>query len=58
MMLELNCTIVPNNIEIGGGGLSQIFCGRMSENWGKSSTGFVHLFHNIFLASAYVNVYE
>jgi hypothetical protein len=29
MMLELNYIVVPNNIEIGGGGLSQIFCGRL-----------------------------
>jgi hypothetical protein len=58
MMLELNYIVVPNNIEIGGGGLSQIFCGRLSENWGKSSTGFGYLLHNIFFASAYVKVYE
>ena len=56
MMLELNYIVVPNNIEIGGGGLSQIFCGRLSENWGKLSTGFDYLLHNIFFASAYVNV--
>jgi hypothetical protein len=56
MMLELNYTVVPNNIEIGRGGLSQIFCGRLSENWGKSSTGFGYLLHKIFFASAYVNV--
>ena len=31
---------------------------RQSENWGKSSTGFGYLLHNIFFASAYVNVYE
>jgi hypothetical protein len=55
MMLELNYIAVPNNIEIRGGGLSQIFCGRLSENWGKSSAGFGYLFHNIFFASAYVN---
>jgi hypothetical protein len=55
MMLELNYFVVPNNIEIGGGGLSQIFCGRLFENWGKSSRGFGYLFHNIFFASAYVN---
>ena len=58
MMSELNYIVVPNNIEIGVGGLSQIFCGRLSENWGKSSTGFGYLLHNIFFASAYVNVYE
>jgi hypothetical protein len=58
MMLELNYIVVPNNIEIGGGGLSEIFCGRLSGNWGKSSTGFGYLLHNIFFASAYVNVYE
>ena len=29
MMLELNYIVVPNNIEIGVGGLSQIFCGRL-----------------------------
>ena len=55
-MLELNYIVVPNNIEIGRGGLSQIFCGRLAENWGKSSTGFGYLLHNIFFASAYVNV--
>ena len=54
MMLELNYIVVPNNIEIGGGGLSQIFCGRLSENLGKLSTGFDYLLHNIFFASAYV----
>ena len=58
MMLELNYIVLPNNIEIGGGGLSQIFCGRLSENWGKSSTGFGILLYNIFIASAYVNVYK
>ena len=58
MMLELNYIVLPNNIEIGGGGLSQIFCGRLSENWGKSSTGFGILLHNIFIALAYVNVYK
>jgi hypothetical protein len=57
MMLELNYIVVPNNIEIGGVGLSQIFCGRFSENWEKSSTGFGYLLHNIFFASAYVNRY-
>jgi hypothetical protein len=55
MMLELNYIVVPNNIEIGEGGLSQIFCGWLSEDWGKSSAGFGCLFHNIFFASAYVN---
>ena len=35
MMLELNYVVVPNNIEIGGGGLSRIFCGRLSENLGN-----------------------
>ena len=57
MMLELNYIVVPNNIEIGGGGLSQIFCGRLTENWGKSSTGFGYLFYNIFFASAYMLMY-
>ena len=58
MMLELNYIVVPNNIEIGGGGLSQIFWERLSENWGKPSIGFGYLLRNIFFASAYVNVYE
>ena len=58
MMLELNYIVVPKNIEIGGGGLSQIFRERLSENWGKSSTGFGYLLHNIFFARAYVNVNE
>jgi hypothetical protein len=29
MVFELNYIVVSNNIEIGGGGLSQIFCGRL-----------------------------
>jgi hypothetical protein len=28
MVFELNYIVVSNNTEIGGGGLSQIFCGR------------------------------
>ena len=39
MMLELNYIVGPNNFEIGGGGLSQVFCGRLSENWGKIDLG-------------------
>ena len=29
MVFELNYIVVSNNTEIGGGGLSQIFCGRL-----------------------------
>ena len=41
-MLELNYIVVPNNIEIGGEGLSQIFCGRLqglSEKFGFFVSG-------------------
>jgi hypothetical protein len=37
-MLELNYIVVPNNIEIGGGGLSQIFWGRL---WTNNNPNFV-----------------
>ena len=40
MVFELNYIVVSNNIEIGGGGLSQIFCGRLSENIGKIEQRF------------------
>jgi hypothetical protein len=40
MVFELNYIVVSNNIEIGGGGLSQIFCERLSENIGKIEQRF------------------
>ena len=40
MVFELNYIVVSNNTEIGGGGLSQIFCGRLSENVGKIEQRF------------------
>jgi hypothetical protein len=60
MMLELNYIVVPNHIEIGRGGLSQIFCGRLSENWGKSSAGFGYLLQKFSLPAqlTYIKEYK
>jgi hypothetical protein len=40
MVFELNYILVSNNIEIGGGCLSQIYFGRLSENIGKIEQRF------------------
>ena len=55
IMSTFNNVLVQNNIENGGEGLSQIFCGRLSENLEKTCRGSGNLLLEDFIVIAYVN---